>query len=122
MSEKAIVRYRLDPKRPRRLTALERARLDRLSARRAEAAAKADPDNPPLTDDQLGRLRLASMIRSLRDRLALSQTAFAARFRIPVGSLRDWEYGRRQPDAATRAYLTVIARKPRMVEKALRAA
>jgi len=85
-------------------------------------AAKSDPDNPPLTDEQLDRLRLAAMIRRLRNRLALSQTAFASRFKIPVGSLRDWEYGRRQPDAATRAYLTVIAREPRMVERALRAA
>ncbi len=44
---------------------------------------------------------------------------FAERFRIPAASLRDWEQGRRLPDAATQAYLTVIERNPRAVETAL---
>ena len=41
------------------------------------------------------------------------------RFQIPVASLRDWEHGRRMPDAATRAYLTVIEREPEAVQRAL---
>jgi len=68
-----------------------------------EAAAAADPDNPPLTDEQLARAVFSRRVRLLRDRLDLSQADFAGRSRIPVASLRDWEQGRRLPDAATRA-------------------
>ena len=50
---------------------------------------------------------------------SLSQNAFAARFGIPVGSLRDWEQGRRAPDAAAQSYLRVIARMPEAVARAL---
>jgi hypothetical protein len=36
------------------------------------------------------------------------------------GTLRDWEQSRKEPDAAARAYLTVIARNPKAVTDALR--
>jgi DNA-binding transcriptional regulator YiaG len=51
--------------------------------------------------------------------LALTQEEFAARFRIPLGTLRDWEQGRSEPDQPAKAYLTVIARDPQGVERAL---
>jgi putative transcriptional regulator len=51
--------------------------------------------------------------------LALTQEEFPARFRIPLGTLRDWEQGRSEPDQPANAYLTVIARDPRGVERAL---
>jgi putative transcriptional regulator len=50
---------------------------------------------------------------------ALTREEFAARFRIPLGTLRDWEQGRSEPDQPAKAYLTVIARDPRGVERAL---
>jgi putative transcriptional regulator len=49
----------------------------------------------------------------------LTQEEFAARFKIPLGTLRDWEQGRSEPDQPAKAYLTVIARDPRGVERAL---
>jgi len=49
----------------------------------------------------------------------LTQEEFSARFRIPLGTLRDWEQGKSEPDQAARAYLTVIARDPEAVRKAL---
>jgi hypothetical protein len=49
----------------------------------------------------------------------LSQEEFAERFRIPLGTLRDWEQGRKDPDAAARAYLVVIGRNPAAVSAAL---
>ncbi|MGO9485743.1 MAG: helix-turn-helix domain-containing protein [Rhodomicrobium sp.] len=55
----------------------------------------------------------------MRRALGLSQEEFAARFHIPVGTLRDWEQGRSEPGALGRAYLTVIACKPEMVRDAL---
>jgi len=51
--------------------------------------------------------------------VGLSQVDFAARFHVPVGTLRDWEQNRRQPDAPALAYLRVIAREPDMVARAL---
>jgi putative transcriptional regulator len=38
---------------------------------------------------------------------------------IPLGTLRDWEQGRKDPDDAARAYLTVIGRNPTAVAEAL---
>ena len=49
----------------------------------------------------------------------LSQEDFAGAFHIPIGTLRDWEQGRKEPDAAAKAYLRVIAREPDTVRKAL---
>jgi len=75
-----------------------------------------DPDAPPiLTDGETA----AAIARTVRKRLGLSQAQFAARFHVPVGTLRDWEQNRRQPDAPALAYLRVIAREPDMVARAL---
>lgn len=74
---------------------------------------------PLLTDEEIERALFAGRLRAIRAALHLSQNAFAERFRIPVASLRDWEQGRRLPDAATQAYLIVIERNPRAVETAL---
>ncbi len=51
--------------------------------------------------------------------LKLSQEEFAASFHIPIGTLRDWEQGRKEPDAAARVYLRIIVREPDVVRKAL---
>ena len=58
-------------------------------------------------------------VKIIRRAFKLSQEEFAARFRIPLGALRDWEQGRKEPDSAARAYLHVIARNPEAVEAAL---
>ncbi|MGN6550264.1 MAG: helix-turn-helix domain-containing protein [Pararhizobium sp.] len=82
--------------------------------------AAADPDNPPLSDEDFARMKRVPRARTIRRALGLTQEEFASRFRIPVGTLRDWEQGRAEPDQAARAYLTVIAREPEAVRKALR--
>src|ERR1017187_5339425 len=55
----------------------------------------------------------------IRRALALTQEEFAVRYHIPLGTLRDWEQGRAEPDQATQAYLKVIAREPERVERLL---
>lgn len=60
-------------------------------------------------------------VRSIREGLALTQAEFAARFAVPVDTLRKWERGVREPDAASWAYLTLIQRNPRVVEEILAA-
>src|SRR5262249_28036283 len=57
--------------------------------------------------------------RTLRRALGLTQEEFAARYHIPLGTLRDWEQGRTEPDQPARAYLKVIASNPEEVSRAL---
>ena len=58
-------------------------------------------------------------VREIREKTGLSQPEFAARFAISPRTLQEWEQGRAIPDSAVRAYLTVIARDPQAVQKAL---
>jgi putative transcriptional regulator len=58
-------------------------------------------------------------VRAIRSKLGLSQGEFAKRYSISSRSLQEWEQGRRKPEGAVRAYLTVISRNPRAVEVAL---
>jgi putative transcriptional regulator len=57
--------------------------------------------------------------RTLRWRLKYTQEEFASRFAIPLGTLRDWEQGRSEPDAPAKAYLKVISAEPEAVARAL---
>jgi putative transcriptional regulator len=83
------------------------------------AAAQADPDARPMTPQELRSARRIPRTKTLRRALGLTQEEFAARYHIPLGTLRDWEQGRCEPDQPARAYLTVIARDPQAVERAL---
>ena len=79
----------------------------------------ANPDAAPILSDAQ---TAAGIARLIRQRLGISQAEFAARYHVPVGTLRDWEQNRKQPDATAIAYLRVIEREPSMVAKALAAA
>ena len=78
-----------------------------------------DPDNMPLSDDDLRRMQRTPQAKVIRRALKLSQQEFAAQFHIAIGTLRDWEQNRAQPDTAAKAYLKVIAREPDAVRRAL---
>jgi putative transcriptional regulator len=58
-------------------------------------------------------------VADLRQRLALSQAAFARSFGLDVTAIQAWEQGRRRPDRTARILLTVIAREPNAVRRAL---
>lgn len=62
---------------------------------------------------------VALEIRKIRLATGLSRNEFARRFALDPRALQDWEQGRRKPDRAARAYLTVIAHNPGAVEEAL---
>jgi putative transcriptional regulator len=104
------IRSRVDP-----------ARLDQA------AAFEADVDAPILTRRELREMKpvkteSAPDVGVLRRRLHLSQGAFAILFGLPLATVKDWEQGRRKPDAPARAYLRVIARNPDAVRAALQSA
>ena len=82
-------------------------------------AALSDPDGQPLTDEELARMRRISRAKFIRRKRGLSQEEFSQRFRIPLGTLRDWEQHRCEPDLAAQAYLLVIERETAAVERAL---
>jgi putative transcriptional regulator len=95
-----------------------------LTDEQIHAAALADPDAQPIplgTEEELAKLGLHRVVnvKKLRERLGLTQETFAATYRIPIGTLRDWEQRRKLPDAPARAYLTVIARNPEAVASLL---
>jgi putative transcriptional regulator len=75
-----------------------------------------DPDAAPILSEAG---TAAAIIRSVRKQLGISQAEFAARYHVPIGTLRDWEQNRKQPDAPALAYLRVIAREPGIVARAL---
>jgi putative transcriptional regulator len=83
------------------------------------AAALSDPDARPLTDADMKRMKRTPQVKVIRRAFGMSQEEFARTFHIPIGTLRDWEQGRVEPDQAARAYLKVIARNPKAVREAL---
>jgi putative transcriptional regulator len=112
MSENSIMKT---PSRPIQ----DWSRFDAMSEAERNAAALADPDAQPLTQQRLAHMKWTPQVKVIRRALGLSQEEFAVSFHIPLGTLRDWEQGRKEPDAAARAYLVVIARSPGVVSEAL---
>jgi putative transcriptional regulator len=54
-------------------------------------------------------------VRALRERHGMSQPKFAALMGISVGTLRNWEQGRRKPEGSARVLLLVVDRHPEAV-------
>jgi len=61
-------------------------------------------------------------VMAIRKRFGLSQAEFARRFGFSPRAVQDWEQRRRRPESAARAYLLVIDREPKAVDRALRGA
>lgn len=78
-----------------------------------------DPDNPPLTEEQLARMRRVPNPQWIREGLGLTQREFAKRFELSLTNVRDWEEGARRPDSTAQAYLRVIQHDPDAVRAAL---
>jgi putative transcriptional regulator len=98
------------------------AKIDAMTDEDIERQVAENPDAPPLMSDaELESLDWAFRVQRLRKRTTLTQSAFAERYKIPLATLRDWEQGRRTPDATVQAYFTVIEREPEMVAAVLAA-
>src|SRR5689334_19042728 len=92
------------------MTAEDWRRLDALTDEEITAAALADPDNPPLTDEQLAQFRRPALSMNVRLKLRMDREAFAAAYRIPLETLRAWERHQAEPSAVELAYLRLIER------------
>ncbi len=118
-----MARLKLDPANPPKFSAAELAAQDAMTDEQITAAALTDPDNPPMSEDEIERIRVAALAQRARKALGLTQREFAARFHISHGRLRDIEQARgTRPDSALTAYLRVISRDPEAVMRALAAA
>jgi putative transcriptional regulator len=75
--------------------------------------------------NQRGKIKLEQVwprpidVKAIRKRVKMSQAEFARTYGISKRALQEWEQGGRQPDSAARAYLTVIAKEPAVVRRAL---
>ena len=112
---------RASTKRTRRDTdgGIDWARFEALTDEDVIARAMTDPDNIPLTKEDLRRMKRRPRAYIVRRALRMTQEEFAAAYRIPIGTLRDWEQCRTEPDQANRAYLKVIGVDPEFVKRAL---
>ena len=58
-------------------------------------------------------------VKAIRKKVKMSQAEFSRAYGISKRALQEWEQGGRQPDSAARVYLTVIAKEPSIVRRAL---
>ena len=58
-------------------------------------------------------------VRAIRERLDLSQRAFAREFGFSISTIRNWEQGTRRPEKSARILLTLIDRHPETVRQTL---
>lgn len=64
------------------------------------------------------RARIATVnVKAVREATALTQAAFAKTYHFPIGTVRDWEQGRRNPDAGSAMLLKMIQADPKGVER-----
>ena len=113
---------RVTAKSGSRKGATDWARLKAMPDADVRKAALADPDAQPLTKERLSKMRRVSRVKSLRERMGLTQREFATAFHLPLTTLRDWEQRRSIPDAPARALLLAIERDPKKMKSLLAAA
>ncbi|MGQ0675256.1 MAG: helix-turn-helix domain-containing protein [Rhodospirillales bacterium] len=80
---------------------------------------RTEPASPPAEDalEAYSHQTAARLVRLARERLGLTQAAMAERLRLPAGTLRDWEQGRRMPDAAAVTLLRLAAGAPQAIQR-----
>jgi len=85
--------------------------FDKIAAGLGDAIAYAEGD--------VGRVQIAKVIdiKAIRAARGLSQGEFSRRYRLPLGTLRDWEQHRRTPDTGSKLYLAMIEADPEGVEE-----
>jgi putative transcriptional regulator len=99
------------------MTEYEVRRLHAMTDEEITAAALSDPDNPPMTPEQLARLRPPAKVRKLRMTLRMDRQMFSEAYGIPLATLTAWERHELQPTPVEDAYLTLIEREPEIAQR-----
>lgn len=90
-----------------------------MSDEEVEAAALADPDAQPMTQEQLARMVRRPHVDIIRRSFGFTQEEFAFKFGIPLATLKSWEDRSVVPDRVGLALLAVIVADPDAVERAV---
>jgi putative transcriptional regulator len=98
------------------MTAEDWRRLEAMTDEEIIAAALKDPDNPPLTDEELAQFRRPALSMRIRHKLHMGRETFAAAYGIPLETLRAWERHQAEPTEVELAYLRLIEREPEMAK------
>ncbi len=114
MADPKTIRYRLDPANPPQA---DWSRFDAMTEEERHAAAVADPDAQPSTDEQLARMRPIPNVARIRGKMGLTIEEFAKRFGLSPVLVREWEERRRRIDPAAKMLLRVIEREPDAVAR-----
>jgi putative transcriptional regulator len=85
--------------------------FDKIAAGLNDAIAYAEGDTAR------GRETTPIDVRAIRLSMNLTQSEFAKRYRLPIGTVRDWEQRRSQPDSGSKIYLRMIEAEPARVLK-----
>ena len=56
---------------------------------------------------------------AIRGKTGLSQPAFAKSIGVPLGTLKNWEQGRRRPEGSACVLLALIEKRPSIVQEEL---
>lgn len=70
-------------------------------------------------DESRARVVKPVNIKLIRERWRMTQNEFAQKYRLPLGTVRDWEQHRREPDTGSKLYLSMIEADPKGVERIL---
>ena len=97
------------------------AKVDSISEEELDEIVRSDPDDVYLSEAELAdAIPIYPVdLKQLRRRLGLTQESFAARFGFSLGTVRNWERGRRRPEGPAQILLQVTDREPEAVERAL---
>jgi DNA-binding transcriptional regulator YiaG len=77
--------------------------FDAMTKEQRHAVALGDLDAQLLPEADKDRMTPTPRLKIIRRVLGLTQEGFAARYQIPLGTLRDWEKDAKKPDQAARA-------------------
>lgn len=114
MTDSKTVRFPRDPANPPKV---DWSRIDAMTEDERDAAARADPDAQPLTDEQLARMRRVPDVAAIRAKLGLGIEEFANRFGLSPVLVREWEEHRRILDPVAKLLLRVIEYEPEAVAR-----
>ncbi len=58
-----------------------------------------------------------AQIKAVREKVGVSQSAFAAMLNVSPRTLQEWEQGRRQPNGPARSLLAIAAKRPDVMQE-----
>ena len=106
------------PKTKRQTEGSDWSAADAMTDEERHAAVLSDPDALSTPEGKALKLRRRPLSWRVRRQLGLTQEEFAARYCIPIGTIRDWDQGRNEMSATAIALFKAIAANPDQVARA----